>query len=190
MAISPRSTKPPREHLLEVVSDLFYREGINTVGIDQIVRDAGVTRATLYRHFPGKEALVVAYLKRADAKLREQLERVEGQTISPEHLLEAVIEGIADEATGEPLRGCPFINASAEFPDAASPVRQAIAEQRAWFRAFLVRCLENAGRANPGETADALVLLRDGVLVGSYLDDPSRARLAFLRVARSIAGLR
>lgn len=189
MPVSTR-TKPPREHLLEVVSGLFYREGINTVGIDRIVRDAGVTRATLYRHYPGKEALVVAYLERADAAIRGELERGAAQTVSAEHMLEAVLEGIADEATRYHTRGCPFINAAAEFPDATSPVRRVIAGHRTWFKDFLIHCLEDAGRVNPEETADALVLLRDGVLVGSYLDDASKARLAFLRVARSIAGLR
>lgn len=179
----------PRQHLLEVASRLFYQEGINSVGIDQIVREAGVTRATLYRHFPGKEALVVAYLQREDALLRAVFEQGEAQAVSPEHMLESALEGIADDATRHHTRGCPFINATAEFPDPESPVRHVVADHRAWFKASLERYLADAGRPAPRETADALGILRDGVLIGSYLDDSARVRRAFLRTARPIAGL-
>ncbi|KQX07767.1 hypothetical protein ASC59_08550 [Leifsonia sp. Root1293] len=189
MSESPRPTLSPREHLLEVAGGLFYREGINSVGIDQIVREAGVTRATLYRHFAGKEALVVAYLQREDAMLRDVFAEGEAAAVSPEHMLESALEGIADDATRHHTRGCPFINATAEFPDAESPVRQVVAEHRAWFRSSLKRYLSDAGRPEPDATVDALAILRDGVLIGSYIDDAPRARRAFLRTARPLAGL-
>ena len=189
MSVSSRAAASPRDHLLEVASELFYREGINSVGIDQIVREAGVTRATLYRHFPGKEALVVAYLQREDSLLRSVFARGEAEAVSPEHMLESALEGIADDATRHHTRGCPFINATAEFPDPESPVRKVVAEHRAWFRSSLARYLTDAGRPEPEQTVDALAILRDGVLIGSYLDDGARARRAFLRTARPLAGL-
>ncbi|GAB3605333.1 TetR/AcrR family transcriptional regulator [Conyzicola nivalis] len=189
MSASSRASVPPRQHLLEVASELFYREGINSVGIDQIVREAQVTRATLYRHFAGKEALVVAYLQREDAMLRSLFEQGEVAAVSPEHMLESALEGIADDATRHHTRGCPFINATAEFPDPESPVRKVVADHRAWFRGSLARYLSDAGIADPAETVDAIAILRDGVLIGSYLDDSARARRAFLRTARPLAGL-
>lgn len=189
MPARTRDSLPPRQHLLEVAAELFYREGINSVGIDQIVREAGVTRATLYRHFPGKEALVVAYLQREDEQLRAVFAQGEAQAVSPEHMLESALEGIADDATRHHQRGCPFINAAAEFPDADSAVRRVVADHRAWFKESLVRYLGDAGRPEPAETADALGILRDGVLIGSYLDDSARVRRAFLRTARPLAGL-
>ncbi|MGD8166403.1 TetR/AcrR family transcriptional regulator [Herbiconiux sp. P16] len=179
----------PKEHILDVAGELFYSQGINSVGIEQIVTAANVTRATLYRHFAGKEALVVACLEREDALLRSAFEAGESRAVSPDHLLESALEGIADDASRHHTRGCPFINASAEFPDPASPVRTVVADHRAWFTERLTRYLTEAGRPAAEETADALALLRDGVLVGSYLGDADRVRRAFLRTARPIAGL-
>jgi len=189
MPTTARRSTPPSQHVLEVASDLFYREGINSVGVDQIVREAEVTRATLYRHYAGKEALVVAYLQREDDMLRDVFAKGEAQAVSPEHMLESALEGIADDATRHHTRGCPFINATAEFPDADSPVRKVVAAHRTWFRDSLARYLSDAGRKNADATADALVILRDGVLVGSYLDDSARVRRAFLSTSRPLAGL-
>ena len=64
------TTSAPRDRLVETASRLFYAEGIKGVGVDRILAEAGVTRATMYRHFAGKEALVVAYLDREDATIR------------------------------------------------------------------------------------------------------------------------
>lgn len=179
----------PRDHLLEIASGLFYREGINTVGVDRILSEAGVTRATMYRHFAGKEQLVIAYLQREDTLVRSQFEAAAEHAVSPEHLLELAIEGVAEDATRHHTRGCPFINATAEYSDPASPVRGVVAEHRAWFRATLREYLTAVGRDDPDGRADTLVMLRDAVLVGSYLGDPDKVRKTFLRNARTAAGL-
>ncbi|MGN6406919.1 MAG: TetR/AcrR family transcriptional regulator [Curtobacterium sp.] len=186
---NPRSTTPPREHLLAVASELFYREGITGVGVERILAEAQTTRATLYRHFAGKEALVVAYLEREDAMLRAAFEGAESAARDPEHLLELAIDGIAEDAGRHHTRGCPFINATAEYADAHSPVRTVVSAHRRWFRAVLERYLAAAGRADAGVRADELVMLRDAVLVGSYLDDRAAARRTFLRTARAAASI-
>ena len=176
-----------RERLLRTASELFYRDGIHSVGVDRVVETAGVTRATFYRHFPGKEDLVQAYLQREDEALRDAfagLGELDGETA-----LEAVIQGIADDVTRNHTRGCPFINASAEFPDAASPVRQTVAKHRDWFRSTLAATLESAGRDNVAQRAGALVLLRDAALVGGYLDGPDTIRETFIDTSRTVAGL-
>ncbi|MDP9736157.1 TetR/AcrR family transcriptional regulator [Curtobacterium sp. 260] len=185
---APHMTSP-REHLLAVAGELFYREGITGVGIDRIVAEARTTRATLYRHFAGKEALVVAYLEREDAMLKAAFQGAESVATDPEHLLELAIEGIAEDANRHHTRGCPFINATAEYADAQSPVRDVVSSHRRWFRAQLERYLDAAGRVDAGDRADELVMLRDAVLVGSYLDDRSGARRTFLRAARAAASM-
>ena len=177
----------PRARLLRTASELFYRDGIHSVGVDRIVDAAGVTRATFYRHFPGKEDLVQAYLEGEDATLRHAFEGLAG--LDAEQSLEAVIQAIADDVTRNHTRGCPFINASAEYPDAASPVRVTVKNHRDWFRATLSGILAAAGRANPDEQAGALVLLRDAALVGGYLDGPDTIREVFIATARMVAGL-
>lgn len=179
----------PRDRLLRTACELFYREGIHSVGVDRIVADAGVTRATFYRHFPGKENLVEAYLSWEDATLRGMFAAAATQISSPEQMLEAIIQGIADDVSRNHTRGCPFINASAEYPDAASPVRGIIRDHRAWFRDILRDALTAAGREDAAEGAGAIVLLRDAALVGGYLDGPDTIRETFIRTARQVAGL-
>jgi len=176
-----------RERLLRTASELFYRDGIHSVGVDRVVETAGVTRATFYRHFPSKEDLVQAYLQREDDALRAMFAGI--GDLDGEAALDAVIQGIADDVSRNHTRGCPFINASAEYPDAASPVRQTVADHRAWFRTTLAATLESAGHDAVEQRAGALVLLRDAALVGGYLDGPDAIRETFIATARTVAGL-
>lgn len=178
----------PRERLLETASALFYAEGIKGVGVDRILSEAGVTRATMYRHFPGKEGLVVAYLEREDAIIRGYFDAAATAGGTPSELVERVIEGIATDAQRYHRRGCPFINAAAEYPDAGGEVRTVIARHRGWFRETLAAVLKAASVPKPTQTAAALVLLRDAALVGVYLDGDSVAT-AFRRTARQVVGL-
>jgi AcrR family transcriptional regulator len=177
----------PRERLLRTASELFYRDGIHSVGVDRIVEAAGVTRATFYRHFPSKDELVQAYLEREDAMLRGAFAAIED--LPADQQLAAAIQGIADDITRNHTRGCPFINASAEYADAASPVRQVIRDHRDWFRSTLEGALSAAGQPDARERAGALVLLRDAALVGGYLDGPEIVRDTFVSTAESVAGL-
>ena len=178
-----------RERLLSTASELFYREGIHSVGVDRVVLTAGVTRATFYRHFPSKEDLVEAYLAREDSAIRRFVSEVLARETSPDELLELIIQGIADDVTYNHTRGCPFINASAEYPDPESPVRIAIRAHRAWFQGTLADALAAASRPDPAAGARALVLLRDAALVGGYLDGPDSMRATFVATSRALAGL-
>ena len=191
MSTSTTTQRPsePRERLLRTASGLFYREGIHSIGVDRIIADAGVTRATFYRHFPGKENLVEAYLAAEDAALRGILADAASHASSPDEILDAVIQGIAEDVSSHHTRGCPFINASAEYPDAASPVREIIRDHRTWFRGILRDALSAAGHEDAAERAGAIVLLRDAALVGGYLDGPDTIRETFIRTARLVAGL-
>jgi len=187
----PASKRPSaaRQRLLETASTIFYRDGIHSVGVDRVIAEAGVTRATFYRHFPGKEDLVLAYLQSEDTALRDQFAAASELGLSGEDLLGAIIESIADDVSRNHTRGCPFINASAEYPDAQSPVRLTVTAHRAWFREQVRTALEGAGRDDAVEAAGALVLLRDAALVGGYLDGPDTIRQTFVRTARLVAGL-
>lgn len=179
----------PRDRLLRTASDLFYRDGINSVGVDRILSEAHVTRATFYRHFAGKEGLVESYLDREDQTIRGYFSAAETHAISPQHYLELVVSGIAEDALRYHTRGCPFINASAEYPDPDSAVRQLVQRHRSWFRQALETALSNAGRPDPAERARTLVLLRDAALVGGYLDGPESVTSTFTKAAREVAGL-
>jgi AcrR family transcriptional regulator len=177
----------PRERLLETASALFYAEGIKGVGVDRILAEAGVTRATMYRHFAGKEGLVAAYLQREDAIIRGYFAAEESAGGSPADLLGAVIDGIAKDAHRYHRRGCPFINAAAEYPD--GQIRGIIDSHRAWFRQTLGVLCQAAGVTDPAHAAAALVLLRDATLVGVYLDGDA-VTSTFDRVARQVVAVR
>ena len=143
----------------------------------------------MYRHFPGKESLVVAYLDLEDANLRALFAAAAEAGGTPRELLERVIEGVADDATRHHTRGCPFINASAEFPDPSSDVRAVVRRHRDWFRATLASLTEAAGVPDAAYAANSLVLLRDAMLVGAYLDADPGVVDAFRRSARLVLGL-
>ncbi|MCT9819556.1 TetR/AcrR family transcriptional regulator [Microbacterium sp. W1N] len=174
-----------RARLLDAATTLFYGEGIRAVGVDRIIEAAGVTRATMYKQFAGKEGLVLAYLEGEDAQLRAVFAAASGAEQAPEALLELVVEGIAADIRDRHTRGCPFINAAAEYPD-EGPVRALIAEHREWFRGTLEQLATAAGLTAPGEVAASLVLLRDAALVGGYLDGQDRVAPAFARTARGV----
>ena len=186
----PTTTRTPgRERLLAAASRLFYREGIKGVGVDRILEEAGVTRATMYRHFAGKEALVVAYLESEDATLRGYFADAEADGGTPTELLGRIIDTIALDITSYHTRGCPFVNAAAEFPDADSAVRRIVTAHRTWLRQSLSELARAAGLPDPEASAAALVLLRDAALVGGYLDGVEVTAPAFVVTARQVAGL-
>jgi AcrR family transcriptional regulator len=183
---TPRSGAPTaRQRLLEAATTLFYEQGIHSVGVDRIIEEAGVTRATMYKQFAGKEGLVLAYLNEEDAQLRGLFTAASTASNDPDVLLELVIEGIATDIRERHTRGCPFINAAAEYPD-AGPVRDLIAEHREWFRSTLEQLAAGASLQSPADVAASLVLLRDAALVGGYLDGQDRVAPAFERTARSL----
>lgn len=182
-------TSTARERLLATAGDIFYREGIHAVGVDRLVSEAGVTRATFYRYFPSKDDLVRAYIEREDAALRELFAAAGAAADDPGDLPEMILQGIAADVSQHHTRGCPFINAAAEFPDATHPVRLAVRAHRDWFEATLVEVLRGAGNRTPESTAHALVLLRDAALVGAYLDGPGVVVPSFVETARQVAGL-
>jgi len=179
----------PRERLLRTASAIFYRDGIHAVGVDRIVAEAGVTRATFYRHFPSKEDLVTAYLQLEDATIRGFFSAAAPIATGPRDLIALVIDGIAADVRENHTRGCPFINAAAEYPDADSAVRRTVRSHRDWFTATLREALEAAGEDDAEGKARALVLLRDAAFVGAYLDGPDTILDTFTRTARTVAGL-
>ena len=176
---------PARQRLMNAATELFYREGIHSVGVDRIIEAAGVTRATMYKQFDGKEGLVLAYLDGEDQQLRGLFAQAAGESSEPLVLLDLTIAGIEHDIRERHTRGCPFINAAAEYPD-DGPVRALIADHREWFRATLRQLADAAGLTEPDDVAASLVLLRDAALVGGYLDGEGRVAPAFARTARDV----
>lgn len=178
--LPPAKVSEPRRRLLETASGLFYREGINTVGVDRIVSEADVTRATFYRHFAGKEALVLAYLQGAHDMIVERMEKALALEEPRERLL-AVGQDIAGQIRSPHFRGCAFIKAAAEFEDPDGPVRRAVAAHRAWFASVIRKVFSDLGHPRPGDAMRHFVMLRDGAMVGGSLDGVRAASTTFTK---------
>ncbi|SEE42585.1 transcriptional regulator, TetR family [Streptomyces sp. 2131.1] len=174
------STSEARARLLGTAVRIFYAEGIHSVGIDRIIAEAQVTRATLYRHFSGKEDLVLAYLDQADQGIRAQLSAAQESARTPDGKVRAVGRAIAEGIRSDGFRGCAFLNAAAEYPDPAHPIHQAVLAHRQWFLDTVTGLLAQVGDA-PAEAAGRhFAMLRDGAMAAGCLADPGLITETFL----------
>ncbi|MET8472448.1 TetR/AcrR family transcriptional regulator [Streptomyces sp. NPDC006422] len=173
-------TSEARSRLLGTATRIFYAEGIHSVGVDRIIEEAQVTRATLYRHFKGKEELVLAYLQQADQGIRGQIEAVRAQGLSAPDTVRAVARTITEGIRSQGFRGCAFLNAAAEYPDPSHPVHQAVLTHRQWFLDTAVELLDQAGCAPADAAGRHFVMLRDGAMAAGCLSDAQLVSETFL----------
>jgi AcrR family transcriptional regulator len=172
------SKQSARERLLAAADDLFYREGVQSVGVDRVVQQAGVAKASLYNLFGSKEELVEAYLDARHAGTREQLERVLTRFRTPRERLLGVFDAQGQLFTEPDFNGCAHMTASAEARP-GGPVECATDRYRLWVRTLFTDLAREAGVADSEELARQLHLLYDGAGVSARMDrDPSAATTA------------
>lgn len=169
-----------RSRLLATASRLFYSEGLHAVGVDRVISEASVTRATLYRHFPSKDDLLVAYLSAADQAIRAQVEAARTAGGAPADVVRAVAASIADGIRSPGFRGCAFLNAAAEYPDPTHPVHRVVLDHREWFLRTITELLAPTGETAPEPAARHFVMLRDGAMTAGCLSDPAPICETFL----------
>ena len=179
-----------RSRLLATATRLFYAEGIHSVGIDRIVAEAKVTRATLYRHFPGKDDLIVCYLREADQAIRGQVDAVVARGLPAPDTVRAIAGSIAEDIGSPGFRGCAFLNAAAEYPDPEHPVHQAVLAHRQWFSRTITELLARVGDAPAEPAARHVVMLRDGAMATGCLSDPEPICATFLEGVEGLLRLR
>jgi AcrR family transcriptional regulator len=169
-----------RERIVRAAGDLFYAEGIHAVGVDRVTAAAGMAKATLYQQFRSKDELVAACLQRRAEQWRASVaDPVLALPGSAAHRVGAVFERLGKTFAAPGYRGCPFINAAAEYPGPDGPVAAAIAAHRAQVRGLFAELLADVPAARRAALTDQLVLLYDGTMVGAQLDqDPRAARRA------------
>jgi AcrR family transcriptional regulator len=176
---APAQTPPrasARERLLDAANELFYAEGVQTVGIDRIVERAGVAKASLYNLFGSKEELVAAYLasrhERTTTRLAEAIESVE----EPQQKIMAVFAAQAQQYEQPEFNGCAFIAASTEAPSGGL-VERAADQFRAWIRRMFTDLARQAGAPDPVGLGRQLHLVYDGAGLAARMDhhDPEIA---------------
>jgi AcrR family transcriptional regulator len=170
-----------RSRLLGTASRIFYAEGIHSVGIDRIVAEAQVTRATLYRHFPAKDDLILAYLSQADQAIRGQADQAAAAGLPADETIRAITRGIADGIRSAGFRGCAFLNAAAEYPDPEHPVHRIVIAHRQWFLDTITDLMAQISETSAEPAAQHFVMLRDGARAAGCLFDPALIVETFLR---------
>lgn len=191
---------PPsrRDDLIDAAMHVFYKHGFHASSLDDIQREGGISRMTLYNHFKSKDELVVAAMRRRDEIFRNSLMKfVESKAKTPRERLLAVFDFHEEWFTGNEFCGCMFINASAEFSAADSPPRRLAAEHKQEIVRYLTGLCEAAGLDDPGGVAEQLNILLEGAIVsarvvGQVADggtDPGAAARRAKDMARSVLGL-
>ena len=179
---TPASTRTPRsatarERIDEASYDLFSRRGVRAVGIDEVVARSGVAKMTLYRHYPSKDQLALAFLRRREelwtrAWLQAEVERRGG--LPGDRLLAIFLVFDKWFRRGD-FEGCSFINVLLEFEQRDHPLRQATVEHLATIRAFLRGLAEQAGAADPDMLARQWHILMKGSIVAAGEGDVDAA---------------
>jgi AcrR family transcriptional regulator len=169
--------RPPtpgaRDHILDTATRLFQEQGARAVGMQQIVDECGCGKSLLYREFASKDALVVAYLERAqaqwDAIIAEALRPDAGD---PAAQMVALVRAVAAQVAAPDYAGCPFRMAHAQFPQPDHPAHAVAVRHVRRLRARLRKLARQAGAADPAALGDRLLLVVDGLYVnGAMLGD-------------------
>ena len=191
----PRGAGTPdlREHILATASELFYQRGARAVGVDLIIEKAGIAKTSLYRYFPTKDDLIVAFLEREDVDFWSVWDEV-GQRYAgdPAGELNAHMGWIGGRLSRENYRGCPQINVAAEFAEQDHPARQVARSHMQALRARLTAIAHRLDVAQAGQLAAQLAVLVNGAFVSSDVlagDDPAEVLqasvLALITAARA-----
>jgi AcrR family transcriptional regulator len=176
---------PARERLLAAANELFYREGVNSVGIDRVIERAGVAKASLYSNFENKDELIRAYLGERQKARQARIEAKLATCHAPRDKLLGIFDVLGEVFAQPDFRGCAFVRASAEVR-ADSGARHACDEYRRWVRSLFGVLANEAGAADPAELASQLVLLYDGATVSAQMEKDPRAAARARSIAETI----
>ncbi|WP_169582894.1 MULTISPECIES: TetR/AcrR family transcriptional regulator [Microbacterium] len=178
MSKANTQAQPARERILDTAFRLFYAHGPRGVGVDTVIAESGVAKATLYKHFPRKDELVLAYLDKVDQTWFGQLRaaaRAAGE--DPRAQLVGMFDALASAARREGYHGCAFINTAAES-EVGSDVHARTVEHKRVVRAWVADLARRAGAENPDQLARQLTTLLDGGLASGVLDADSATSTA------------
>ncbi|QIY76632.2 TetR/AcrR family transcriptional regulator [Streptomyces sp. RLB1-33] len=185
--LSPRERSvAARARLLAAANELFYAEGVQSVGIDRVIEHAGVAKATLYSAFGSKDGLVRAYLQARHAATAERMAReLEARYDTPKERLVGAFEVQGLSFTEPGFRGCAFISASADAPQ-GGVVEQAAQDYRTWLHELFFDLAQQAGATDAKSLAHQLILLYDGAGISAWLDRDPSAETAARTVATTL----
>lgn len=165
-----------RERILETASTLFYQRGVRAVGVDLVVKEAAVAKTSLYRYFPTKDDLIVAFLEREDLEFWALWDRVaEQHPDDPAGELDAHMRWMGERLARSNYRGCPQINVAAEFAEEDHPAREVSRRHMRALRSRLQGIAKRLDAPRSDQLATQLAVLINGAFVSSALLNPEEA---------------
>ena len=160
---------PARERLLAAAEELFYEEGVHTVGINRVLARADVSKDTLYGAFGSKEALIRAYLARRRERTVTRLTGVVAEQDDPREKILAVFDSQATVFREPGFKGCAFVAATSEGPP-GGVIETDATEYRTWRRNLFTDLARQAGAADPDQLGQQLNVLYDGAELTAHMD--------------------
>ncbi|MGN7918608.1 MULTISPECIES: TetR/AcrR family transcriptional regulator [Lysobacter] len=178
---------PPRERILAVASQLFYAHGIRAVGIDTIIDQSGVAKASFYKHFPSKNDLVAEVLSQLGAAWRQWLaDAVDRLSDDPGARPLAVFDALTERLNSSGFRGCIFINSIVELADRDHAGHAVAHDHKQQVTAYLERLLVDAQIRPAGDLASQLMMLIDGAIVTALRTGSAAASSSAKEIARML----
>jgi AcrR family transcriptional regulator len=163
---------PPRERIMATATDLFANQGYRATGINEVIEQSGVAKATFYNHFSTKDDLCLAYLQQRNLAELTAIKEFVARKRSPRSRFLGVIESLEPWLEATKLRGCGFLNMVAEIPDMRSPLRQEGKQHytslHAFIRELTTRLIDSDkqryGKLNAGVVADDYMVIIGGAI--------------------------
>lgn len=163
-----RPTK--RDELVQKALGAFYRNGFNATGMDMLVKETGISKTSMYKHFRTKEDLILAVLRLRDEHFRNWMyRRMEELAGTPRDQLIAMFDALEEWFSEPGYKGCMFIKASSEYQDTSHPIHQQSADHKRMLERHVCELTRNARLSNPEILARQLLLLKEGAIVTAHL---------------------
>jgi AcrR family transcriptional regulator len=169
-----------RQRILDSAYELFSRRGVRAVGVDEVISRASVAKATLYRHFASKDALVLAFLQQREQLWTKDWVEAEARRrgTTPEEQLIAIFDLFHEWFQKDDFEGCSFINILLEMNDRGTAIGQASADHLGNIRSIIRSLAEEAGLREPEQFAHSWHILMKGSIVAAREGDREAARRA------------
>ncbi len=158
-----------KDKVFQTAARLFYQNGYRSIGVDTLAAESGIGKMTLYRHYPSKDELIVAYLKASDELFWKSFDQITESAPTGREKLLAFFQSLQDYVLTPACYGCPFLNVATEYPDIHYAGHQVAIDHKQSVRARFRQLAQETGAKKPDILADQLFLLMDGAYMAARM---------------------
>lgn len=174
----------PKDRVFQTAARLFYQYGYRAVGVDTLAAESGIGKMTLYRYYPSKDHLIVAYLKDNDEQFWSRFDDITKDAPTAREKLLAFFRSLQEYVISPACFGCPFLNIATEYPEPDYAGHQVAMEHKQSVRERFRRLAEEAGAQKPESLADQLLLLMDGAYMAARMFGPNNPAAGLAEAAQ------